>query len=97
MEKREKRERSMGRGDTTVSDSEGVSREKVKGREKKWESLPWEREGTKKLCFPRLETKIIFIEDATREREIVFQIFFFGKWPIEKISLILLGISVNQR
>ena len=35
MEKREKRERSMGRGDTTVSDSEGVSREKVKGREKK--------------------------------------------------------------
>ena len=35
MEKREKRERSTGRGDTRVSDSEGVRREKVKGREKK--------------------------------------------------------------
>ena len=38
MEKREKRdnqrERSMGRGDTRVSDSEGVRREKVNGREK---------------------------------------------------------------
>ena len=33
MEKREKRERSMGRGDTKVSDNEGVRREKVKGRE----------------------------------------------------------------
>ena len=73
----------MGRGDTRVSDSEGVRREKVNGREKKWESLPWEREETKKLCFPRLKTKIIFIGDATREREIVFQIFFFGKQPIE--------------
>ena len=46
---------------------------KVKGRVKKWESLPWEREGAKKLCFLRLQTKIIFIRDATREREIVFQ------------------------
>ena len=34
MEKREKRERSMGREDTRVSDSKGVRREKVKGREK---------------------------------------------------------------
>ena len=72
MEKREKRERSMGRGDTTVSDSEGVSREKVKGREKKWEILPWERECAKKLCLSWLQTKIIFIGDATCEREIVF-------------------------
>ena len=51
-EKREvrqlERERSMGRGETRVSDSEGARREKVKGREKKWENLPWEREGTKK-------------------------------------------------
>ena len=47
-------ERSMGRGETRISDSEGVRREKVKGREKKWENLPWEREGAKKLCFPRL-------------------------------------------
>ena len=36
-EKREERqrERSMGRGETRVSDSEGMRREKVKGREKK--------------------------------------------------------------
>ena len=44
----------MGRGETRVSDSEGVRREKVKGRDKKWENLSWEREGAKKLCFPRL-------------------------------------------
>ena len=79
-EKREERqlekERSMGRGETRVSDSEGVRREKAKGRERKWKSLPWERDGTKKLCFPRLQTNIIFIGDATREREIVFQNFF---------------------
>ena len=37
----------MGRGETKVSDSEGVRREKVKRREKKWENLPWEREGAK--------------------------------------------------
>ena len=35
MEKREERERSMGRRETKVSDSEGVRREKVKGRGKK--------------------------------------------------------------
>ena len=39
-EKREvrqlERERSMGKGETRVSDSEGVRREKVKGRDKKW-------------------------------------------------------------
>ena len=35
MEKREERERSMGRGEIRVSDSEGVRREKVKGRGKK--------------------------------------------------------------
>ena len=35
MEKREKRKRSMGKGETRVSDSEGVTREKAKGREKK--------------------------------------------------------------
>ena len=63
----------MGRGKTRVSDGEGVRREKAKGREKKWENLPWEREGAKKLCFPRLQTKIIFIGDAMHERKIVFQ------------------------
>ena len=41
----------MGRGEIRIRDSDGVRREKVKGREKKWENLPWEREGTKKLCF----------------------------------------------
>ena len=30
----------MGRGETRVSDSEGMRREKVKGREKKRENLP---------------------------------------------------------
>ena len=41
----------MGREETWVSDGEGVRREKAKGREKKCENLPWEREGAKKLCF----------------------------------------------
>ena len=44
----------MGRGETRVSDGEGVRREKAKEREKKWENLPWEKEGAKKLYFPRL-------------------------------------------
>ena len=64
----------MGRGEPRVSDSEGVRREKAKGREKKWENLPWEREDAKNLCFPRLQTKIIFIGNATRKREIVEQL-----------------------
>ena len=38
-EKREERERVMGRWETRVSDSEGVRRQ-VKGREKKWAKLP---------------------------------------------------------
>ena len=59
----------MGRGDTRVSDSEGVRREKVKGREKKWKNLPWERVDAKNLCNPQLQTNIIFIGDATHERE----------------------------
>ena len=41
--------------------------------EKKWESLLWERECTKKLCFWQLQTKIIFIRNATRERETIFK------------------------
>ena len=44
----------MGRGETKVSDSKGVRREKAKERDKKWENLPWEREGAKKLSFSRL-------------------------------------------
>ena len=52
----------MGRGETRVRDSEGVRREKVKGREKKWEILQWVRN----------LTKIIFIGDVTCETEIVF-------------------------
>ena len=42
----------MGRGETRVSESEGMRREKAKGREKQRENLPGEREGAKKLCFP---------------------------------------------
>ena len=62
----------------------GLRREKVKGREKKWESLLWEREGTKKLCFPQLEMNIIFIRDVTHERERdCFPKRIFGKQPIE--------------
>ena len=49
---------------------------KAKGREKKSEKAYHKREGTKNLCFPWLQMKIIFIEYATREREIVFQNFF---------------------
>ena len=41
-----KRERERER-EARVSDNKGVRSEKVKGREKKWESLPWERD-----CFP---------------------------------------------
>ena len=50
-EKREGRqiEREIyGRGETKVSDCEGVRREKEKGREKKWKSVPQERD-----CFPK--------------------------------------------
>ena len=54
----------------------GLRREKVKGREKKWKSLVWDRECAKKLCFPRLQMNIIFIGNATHEREIVFQKIF---------------------
>ena len=47
-EKHGEREREIyGRGETRVSDSEGVKKEKEKGREKEWESVPWERD-----CFP---------------------------------------------
>ena len=42
--KGEERERER---ETRINYSEGVRREKAKGREKKWESLPWERD-----CFP---------------------------------------------
>ena len=68
----------MGRGETRVNDSEvwGLRREKVKGGEKKWDSLPWERKSAKKLCVPRLQMKKIFIENAMREGEIVFQKYF---------------------
>ena len=74
----------MGRGETKVSDSEGartkekkvkvrdLGRKNVKGRKKKWESLLWEREGVKKLYFSQLQMNMIFIKDATHEKEIVF-------------------------
>ena len=40
------RERFMGRGETRVSDGEGVRREKMR------KLTTREREGAKKLCFP---------------------------------------------
>ena len=47
-EREREREREIyGRGETKVSDSEGGRKEKEKGREKEWESVPWERD-----CFP---------------------------------------------
>ena len=42
---------------------------KSKGKREKWKSLPREREGAKKLCFPQLQTKIIFIGNVMCERE----------------------------
>ena len=53
-EKREERQLKReiyGKRRDRISDSEGVRRETAKGREKKWENLPWEREDAKKLCF----------------------------------------------
>ena len=43
MEERKREREIYGRGETKVSDSEGVKREKVKERERKWE----------RNCFPR--------------------------------------------
>ena len=51
--------------------------EKKQKEERKSEKAYHEREGTKKICFLRLRTKIIFIIDAMREREIIFQILFW--------------------
>ena len=75
-ERERERERSMTRGETRISDNEGLRREKVKEREKKLESLLWEREGAKKLYFLLLQMNIIFIRDATHKRD-YFPIFFF--------------------
>ena len=47
-EEREREREIYGKGETKINDKEDVRREKVKGREKKWESLPWER-----ACFPK--------------------------------------------
>ena len=56
------RERSMGRGETRVSDSEGVRRES-KGKKEK----------VRKLTMGGRRHQKIFIGDTTRERVIVFQ------------------------
>ena len=40
--------------------------------------------------------KIIFIGDATREKEIVFQIFFFGKQPIENKPYFYLSFPLTK-
>ena len=76
------RERSKGRGEIGGSDSESMMRreKKVKEREKKWESLSWERVGAKNFLFP-VTTEVMekdkFIGDVMHEREIIFQYFFF--------------------
>ena len=54
-------------------------REKAKRKEKKWESLPWEREGAKKLCFSWLQKNIIFTGDAMSESSKIY----FGKQLIK--------------
>ena len=73
----------MGRGETRVSDGEGVRREKVKGREKKWENLPWEREGTKKIMFPTaIDENNIYRRCNAWERD-CFPKKIFGKQLIE--------------
>ena len=74
----------MGRGETRVSDSEGVRREKVKGREKKWENLPWERRRQKIMFLTAIDENNIYRRYNAWERdcflknmrEIVFQISF---------------------
>ena len=74
----------MGRGETRVSDSEGVRREKVKGREKKWENLPLERRHQKIMFLTAIDENNIYRRYNAWERdcflkkmrEIVFQIFF---------------------
>ena len=74
----------MGRGATRVSDSEGVRREKVKGGEKKWENLPWERRRQKIMFLTAINENNIYRRYNAWERdcflkkmrEIVFQIFF---------------------
>ena len=49
-ERERKRERER---EARVSDNKGVRSEKVKGREKKWESLPWENLPWERDCFPK--------------------------------------------
>ena len=68
----------MGRGDTRVSDSESVRREKVNGRERKWESLLWERERRhqKNMFSTTIDKDHIYRRCNAWEREIVFQKFF---------------------
>ena len=72
----------MGRGETRVSDSEGVRREKVKGREKKWENLPWERRRQKIMFLTAIDENNIYRRYNTWERD-CFPNFFFRKQLIE--------------
>ena len=53
MEREKEREREIyRRGEIRVSDSEGMRKEKENGREKEWESIPWERD-----CCPKKKKK----------------------------------------
>ena len=75
----------MGRGETRVSDSEGVRREKVKGREKKWENLPWERR-RQKIMFPTTIKEYNIYRRCNEWERNCFANFFFGKQPIKNKS-----------
>ena len=58
-------------------------REKAKRREKKWESLPWEREGAKKIMFlTAIDEDNIYRRCNEWEKD-CFPKIFFGKQPIE--------------
>ena len=78
MEKREKRdrERSIGRGETRVSDSEGVRREKVR-------KLTMRERRCQKIMFPTaIDEDNIYRRCNAWERD-CFPKKNFGKQPIE--------------
>ena len=76
MEKREKRERSMGRGDTRVSDSEGVRREKVR-------NLTMREGRHQKIMFIMATNKDNIYRRCNVWERLFSKFFFFVKQLIE--------------
>ena len=76
MEKREKRERSMGSRDTRVSDNEGVRREKVR-------NLTMREGRHQKIMFIMTTNKDNIYRRCNAWERDFFPKFFFGKQPIE--------------